>query len=319
MSEPSSSLFDEGLIRAIVSSLCGEVATLRPIITLDDRVVCEVVADGRSVYFKASTSDPIALEAWAYRSAHVAGVVVPEVLAVDSSLGRFPAGYLVVDGVSGEEMASLDADDPLYRLLAEDLALQLRSLHAVTLEGFGLVDLPHFTATGQVRGSFATWSSYLARQVAQDLEILRTADIVSERIAASLRDLTAEIGPMLDAIVQGRQLHGDLGSEHVYVDRTVPRVVGLIDFADLIVGDPAYELARFDVWHVDYRRRRSLLIDAYAADDKVRDSLSRGWLLYTAIQFAANARFAYQRTGDPRGHNVEGLTRAVADADGPAP
>jgi hypothetical protein len=224
----SSSLFDEGLIRAIVSSLCGEVASLTPIVALDDKMVCELVVAGGSVYFKASTRDPVALEAWAYRSAREAGVGVPEVLEVDVSLRRFPAAFLVIEGVSGKEMAGLGVDDPRYRRVAEDLALQLRSLHDVTLEGYGLVDLPHFMSTGEVRGSCATWSAYLEQQVDQDLGILRAVGIVGEQKAASLRDLTTDVGRSLDPIVKGRQLHGDLGSEHVYFDRTVSRVSGLI-------------------------------------------------------------------------------------------
>ena len=37
--------------------------------------------------------------------------------------------------------------------------------------------------------------------------------------------------------------HGDIAPEHILVDEAGGRVLGLIDFGDLLVGDPAIDLA----------------------------------------------------------------------------
>ena len=46
-----------------------------------------------------------------------------------------------------------------------------------------------------------------------------------------------------EAITEGAFLHGDLGRMHIYVDREEGDVNGLIDWGDVQVGDPVWDLA----------------------------------------------------------------------------
>lgn len=298
-------------IEAIVAhELDAPPTDVTVVLSLDDRVVVRAVVDSRPVYFKATT-DPVDLEAWACERARASGVPAPEVLVLDMSRRRFPLPFLVVGGVGGEELAGVDAVDPSFDSLIGQVAGLMRSLHAEAFEGFGLVDLSYFRATGVARGAHARWSDHLREQVEGDLSALEPAGIVPRNQAAKLRIVVEEVGRQLDPIVSARHLHGDLGSEHVHVDRRTCTVVGVIDFADVLLGDPAFDLIRFDLWHDDYEHRRSALIDAYAPGDRVTESMQLARDLYTAIQFAGNARFALQRAGDARAHNTSGLAEVL--------
>lgn len=307
-------MFDTDAILAILTRELGAQPTaVTVVLSLADRVVVETVVDSRRVYFKGTT-DPVDLEAWAYERARAAGLPVPGVLAVDTSRERFPVGFMISEGIAGEDLAGLGASDPLYQPLIADVAGHMRSLHAQPLEGFGLVDLVYFRTTGIVRGAHARWSDFLRQQVEGDLSVLELEGFVPRRQAQKLRELVEAVGRQLDPIVSASHLHGDLGSEHVYVDRRSCSVVGMIDFADVLVGDPTFDLVRFDVWHDDYKHRRRALIDAYRPEGAVGESMRLATDLYTAIQFAGNARFSFQRTGDPREHNTGGLAEILERA-----
>lgn len=77
-------------------------------------------------------------------------------------------------------------------------------------------------------------------------------------------DRAADFTPVL--------VHRDLGAEHVLVDPATRRPVGLIDFEDAAVGDPAIDFAGL-LTALGERRTRAVL-DAYAGEvrlDRVRD------------------------------------------------
>ena len=70
-------------------------------------------------------------------------------------------------------------------------------------------------------------------------------------------------------------LHSDLVSEHVLWDRRTERVAGIIDFGDMIVGDPDFEFT-YLVRHGDLARR---ILARYPTDDPER-TLRKAWFFY---------------------------------------
>jgi aminoglycoside phosphotransferase (APT) family kinase protein len=61
-------------------------------------------------------------------------------------------------------------------------------------------------------------------------------------------------------------IHGDLGPEHVLMDPASGRIAGVIDWGDVVIGDPAIDLAGFG-YSFGVARMHQMATALYAADD----------------------------------------------------
>lgn len=79
--------------------------------------------------------------------------------------------------------------------------------------------------------------------------------------------------------------------------------------ADALVGDPAFDVLRFDLWHLT----SSLAVERSSEPTSpIRTLPTSGSPGSTkTVQFLGNARFSYLRSGDPREHNLLGLGHAL--------
>lgn len=265
---------------------------------------------GRELYFKSGSRQAIDREVWGYETARTAGVPVPIVAAVDTSLDVFPEAYLLVQAVSGVQLADLDVADGAFVALIRQTAQHVKALHQTRLHGYGPPD-PEALAD-EPQGLHDSWSHALGERLDADIGPLVAAGILAPRTVSALHDALGTRAGELDRLASSRHLHGDLGSEHVYVDRAANRITGIIDFADTGIGDPAFELMCFDVWHDDGPARRGALYHAYEPDHGIREVITHVGDLYEAMQFLANARFAYERAGDASPHNIDGLHNALS-------
>jgi hygromycin-B 7''-O-kinase len=182
---------------------------------------------------------------------------VPTVLAADDSKTLLPQNILVLTKLQGEHVLSIldQLDDDELATINRQIGALLRVLHDVRFEAFGYVN-----GIGVVSGH-ATNLDYMRFQFAKKLGEFETfggdaalADAIARHVAAREELLAACTEPSF--------CHNDCHYGNVLVRDG--RVSGLLDFENVLAGDPLLDLAKAHC----YSRRRSeatlaALVDEY--------------------------------------------------------
>jgi aminoglycoside phosphotransferase (APT) family kinase protein len=214
------------------------------------RVVSEAFFDASpAVIFKAEVGmrghdHEIALESWALRQGNQSGLLVPRVIAEDSSERSFPFRYLVmsrIDGVALEDGAL--APEDRRRVLGE-AASQIAALHTVAVPGYGPLNEDLYLRTGEVRGKWTDWIGATVTAGLETLAALLHAGILTAEKQQSLGRVLkdARVPEHPEAVL----LHGDFDSSQLLVRDG--RLAGIIDFGDRESGPPEWEFSTVWLW-----------------------------------------------------------------------
>jgi aminoglycoside phosphotransferase len=257
----------------------GRVDGVRIVHTLAGRVVAEVEAGGRSVFFKGMKREHEShLETWTAAKLGEVGVPVPEVLAVDRSRSSFPLEYIILAKVQGLQLGD-DRISPeqRLRLLAETGSI-LRAIHSITGEGFSNLSGAELARTGRPVGWAKSWSEACLSWLAH-IDKAMAAGFVDEGVARAIR---ADFDSHLEVIKRTDRrslMHGDFGYEHVIVDPGGSKVAAIIDFADVSLGDPIWEFGPF----LPLGRRLDAVLTGYGPDPEMRDDMAVKAPLYRML------------------------------------
>jgi aminoglycoside phosphotransferase len=191
-------------------------------------------------------------EAWIYRECRRRDVLVPTVVAVSQDpvcliVERLPGASLADQPVGGSSREA-------WAAAGEDL----RRLREIRLPGFGPLLIDHEVAHGEA----VTWCPYAEFARTRGMRRLVDRGLVDHAAGDRLIRLFDEAAPRFAAVSDGRLLHGDLTSGHVFHDSTGYR--GMIDFGQAQVGDPRWDLARVRLWDGD--EALDALLDGYGLD-----------------------------------------------------
>jgi hypothetical protein len=196
------------------------------------------------------------------------GLRVPELYLVDRDRTYAPTDLAIVEDFPGENLESLLARDPeraapTMARLAEGLKA-MRAYRAPAYGNVSLVDGGGTSRGASCEADALAWGlRCLADATARDLRIAN----VHDRLEARLHALAAAIRPRAEYSV----VHGELGLDHVLVDRDRRPV--LIDIEDLMYYDVEWEHVFLRLrTHEDYRH--------VSADDLDEDRLA----LYMLVQ-----------------------------------
>jgi aminoglycoside phosphotransferase (APT) family kinase protein len=199
-----------------------------------------VVFDAGNVIVKCGTGDELGIEAWACDRARRLGVPAPQVISVDTAA---PVRHLALTKVPGLPLLDGRVPAEVAERGAREAGALLRRLHEDLLAGFGWIDRERFRRTAEVRGKSESWVEEITAELSPALDHLVGTGALAAEQAAMLREEMAMVLPAIEAVTQGRFLHGDLGRMHVMVDPSGGQVTGFIDWGDVQVGDPAWDLA----------------------------------------------------------------------------
>jgi aminoglycoside phosphotransferase (APT) family kinase protein len=149
--------------------------------------------------------------------AAVIGVPVPRFEHIGRPSETFPypfAGYRRIPGVGGDDVDELDVD-----AVAASLGVALTRLHALD---------PALVPPDPEEDGHAPAPSRDAL----------------DRLPAAIRDVAMSYLTAAEPSVPlPRVIHSDLLPEHILIDPATGRLAGIIDFADMWVGDPASDFA----------------------------------------------------------------------------
>lgn len=165
----------------------------------------------------------------AWLAPRLPGAALPAVLHLGDPAPLSPEGFSVARRVTGEAALGVALPDPVG--LGATLGRWLADLHALNPQGSGLgVDLD---PTGH------DWRD----AALDDLHVASVAGVLPEAgtWAARVQNVPdlREVGPV--------PVHGDFAAEHVHLDGQ-GRLVGVLDWADAALGDPARDLAGLIHW-----------------------------------------------------------------------
>jgi aminoglycoside 2''-phosphotransferase len=137
--------------------------------------------------------------------------------------------------------------------VVERLAAMLRRIHSFDVDTAKRL----LRVEGSVLGWHRRYQDLRAAAVPQVVDLLdpHTASLI-EKGFSSLLDGRLVFTPTL--------IHRDLGTDHILVDEATARPVGIIDFEDADVGDPAIDFVGF--WITLGPERTQPLLDTYRGD-----------------------------------------------------
>ena len=218
--------------------------------------------------------------------ARAAGVRVPSVVAHDFTSVQ-PESWLwvVEEYVVGEPFDVLQWDAAGTHAISYELGAQLRALHAVPMERFGLVEPNPYPAFG----TFAEWIDHQASRIAHGLRIANipahVLPAVEERYSL-LRSAYSDVP---------RLCHGDTSGANLLA--MADGHLTLIDWEWARGADPAWNIGYWFFWHQNAAALDSLL-RGYQPDDT--EDIRRRVLAYEVFQ-AVDLILVYADQDDPAG------------------
>ncbi len=207
--------------------------------------------DGRSVVVRSTLFDLFADDHGIAAEAHVrrwlARSGVSELIPAVHATGWHSRGapfdfvvqaYVAQPSIAAQGDALLDEKSSLLAGMGE----LLRQVHALEGEGAGPVDCDPEGERDPLRGMHAHWRDYITLRLRDHVRICTDATLIDVRIA----DRILNRFELLDSSLRERPmrlLHGDPGTHNFCADPASGRITALLDWEDVLVGDPLFEIA----------------------------------------------------------------------------
>ena len=154
----------------------------------------------------------------------------PEFVGTDPSTGLTFSGYRWIKGVPLKLEVLLDLDSEIQTSLTEQIARFVTHLHSSPVDRAALLGLQANDFKSDYTG---------------DLKPIR--DLVLPRLEKDEREYVEQLydeylGDPGNFDYEPTVIHADLSPEHILYDPVTQAVAGVIDFGDIEIGDPDYEL-----------------------------------------------------------------------------
>lgn len=154
----------------------------------------------------------------------------PEFVGTDPRTGFTFSGYRRIDGIALEPEVLLDLDVVVQNSLAEQIARFVKQLHSFPVD--------RAAELGVSTNDFeADYSGDLAP--IRELVLPRLNAAERGYVERLYRDYLDEQG---NFEYRPTLIHADLSPDHIIYDPETQEIAGIIDFSDIEIGDPDYEL-----------------------------------------------------------------------------
>ena len=248
------------------------------------RVYRVTFADGatRVVRLTPKNTGRIAREGGVRARMAGSSVHLPPAVVVTRSPLVTAADVVLMDELPGRTMAATLAGcteasaERLWYAFGE----QLSSFHAVSVQGFGLLD-------GTGRGAFTTWRAAMEHQAESALTDARATSLIDLCDRAALR--LEALAPSLDRVNAARLCHGDAQPGNVQV--VGDHITAWFDLEYASAGDPLFELAFVG----RFFERSPWSHPSPAVRGRFMEAFTRGYTARLAPVLADGERLAYYR------------------------
>jgi aminoglycoside phosphotransferase (APT) family kinase protein len=225
----------ESLVQFALGRLLGTpVTAVEPLAgSVDNQDFMIRTATGDFI-FKAGEARSLAVEAWACEQVRTAGVRTSEVVALELDRAVLPAAFLLLRSLPGAGL------EPTAHPAFVEAGRALRLVHTLSASGYGCIR----HNPDEIAGPHGSWAHFVAEPLDCLAELVSNS-VLDGGLAQRLESALRRYGDAVRFEQPGVLLHGDLKPAHVFAEGD--RFVGLIDWGDVAVGDPLYDLARFSI------------------------------------------------------------------------
>ena len=212
-----------------------------------------VIYEDKVYFFRAdesfTTDEYLLAEKAATDLARANGVKAPIVYFVDTTKNIFPIRYSIMEYVPGSPMNLFYGDKTMDReKAARSLAHELGKLHQIKLNKFGFINTDIYKETGKIEGLDLTNKDYFFKKLNDHLIFLENSGFLDSEMIEEIRNLIAKNSYALD-IEQGYMVHKD--APFWNVNGTESEVLAILDWDDVISGDPLDDLAVIKCFYQD--------------------------------------------------------------------
>lgn len=187
-----------------------------------------IYTDAGDYVLKAGHPGELAAEAWASDRVRQLDVPTPEVVALETEPHTLPSPLLLTRRLPGTALGKGD-----HPALVET-GRHLRAVHSITLDGYGFLKQP----------SHDSWPAFVA-EAPDCLDELAANGVLTEQLAERIAGTLDRCRSLVAYDKPGVLLHGDLKPPHIFIQNE--SLVGIIDWGDVLAGDPLYDIARFSL------------------------------------------------------------------------
>jgi aminoglycoside phosphotransferase (APT) family kinase protein len=202
---------------------------------------------------------------------------VPNVYRTDVGREQHPFRYQILDFFESPPLLRHFRDGTLdLDAIAVQSGCFLAELHAHRFPGFGFIDTRVLGATGEIRGLDTSWADYFHKCLDRHLGYLRDHALLSARDLERVEARLARHEACLE-LSGGVLLHRDFALWNILGGRD--RIETVIDWDDVVIGDPADDIAIVNCFHEPAYMER--LLSAYGETHAVDEPFMRRVSLYT--------------------------------------
>jgi len=239
------------LVAGLVHEL-GFAGTVSPLASGRFHVIHRVAQpDGCSLVVRSTLSglfaDDHGVAAEAHARRWLAESVAAELVPTVHATGWYSRGapfdfavqaYVAQPSIAVQGDALLDGNPSLLAGMGE----VLRSVHAVEGKGAGPVDCGVDDECNGLCGMHDRWRDYIMLRLEDHVRACTDAALIDVRIADRILNRFERLAALLQERPM-RLLHGDPGIHNFCADPAFERITALLDWEDVLVGDPLFEVA----------------------------------------------------------------------------
>lgn len=213
----------------------------------------KVLYPDRTLFFRADDGkmddDYMAAEEHAMALARGQGVPVPKVFVTDVTKSLLPVRYQFIEWLDDAPLRQYDQAGTLERAaVGRQLGRYVARWHRVKLDGFGFLNTEELRRSKRAVGLDASNAGYFNKRLPDHLRYLRDAEFLTPALTREIEGLFRRHERLLE-VPRGSLLHKDIAFWNVL--GTPDRVTAVIDWDDVVIGDPVDDIAILKCFYND--------------------------------------------------------------------
>jgi len=148
---------------------------------------------------------------------------------------------LICNKAKGQQFRNIEINTSIqYYNKLRNIAEKIKELHSINVisDGYGVIQ---FMVGETLKANNYSWFEFLYSTIDEEMEFLKT--IIKPEQYDEIEGYIISYHPKIKKrIFRSSVLHGDLSSKNIFV---AENNISLIDFEDVIIGDPLFDIANF--------------------------------------------------------------------------